>query len=140
VGGYQANLKREEYKMSLKTLFIITSIIAFLFGILFVIIPWFVYSLYGIESNPMLNYMGGLFGAALIVVGLISWQSRNITDVIALKVITLSFFIANGIGFIIALVGQLNDVVNALGWLTVVIYLFLSIGFGYFRFSKSLAK
>lgn len=123
--------------MSLKTLFIITSIITFLFGILFVIIPWFVYSLYGIESNPMLNYMGELFGAALIAFGLISWQSRNITDVNALKVITMSFFIADGIGFIIALVGQLNDVVNALGWLTIVIYLFLSAGFGYFRFSKS---
>lgn len=126
--------------MSLKTLFIITSVIAFLFGILFVIIPTPMYSLYGIESNLMLNYMGELFGAALIAIGLISWQSRNITDVNALKVITLSFFIADVIGFIIALVGQLNNVVNALGWLTVAIYLLLSIGFGYFRFSKSLAK
>lgn len=123
--------------MSLKTLFVITSVIAFVFGILFLIIPWFTYSLYGVESNPMLNYMGELFGAALIAIGLISWQSRKITDVIALKVITLSFFIADIIGFIIALIGQLNNVVNALGWLTVVIYLFLSIGFGYFRFSKS---
>ena len=122
--------------MSLRTLFIITSVIAFVFGILFVIIPWFVYSLYGIESNPMLNYMGELFGAALIAIGLISWQSGKIKDVIALKVITLSFFIADAIGFLIALIGQLNNVVNALGWLTVVIYLFLSAGFGYFRFSQ----
>ena len=123
--------------MSLRTLFIITSVIAFVFGILFVSIPWFVYSLYGIESNPMLNYMGELFGAALIAIGLISWQSGKIKDVIALKVITLSFFIADAIGFLIALIGQLNNVVNALGWLTVVIYLFLSAGFGYFRFSQS---
>jgi hypothetical protein len=123
--------------MSLKTLFVITSVIAFVFGILFVIIPWWVYSLYGVESIPMLNYMGGLFGAALIAIGFISWQSRKITDVISLKVITLAFFVADGIGFIIALIGQLNNVVNALGWLTVVIYLFLSAGFGYFRFSQS---
>ncbi len=123
--------------MSLKTLFVITSIIAFVFGILFVIISTSVYSLYGIESTPMLNYMAELFGAALIAIGLISWQSRNIADINTLKVITISFFIADGIGFIIALVGQLNNVVNALGWITVVIYLFLSIGFSYFRFSKS---
>ena len=84
----------------------------------------------------MLNYMAELFGAALIAIGLISWQSKSINDVNVLKIITLSFFIADGIGFIIALVGQLNNVVNALGWLTVVIYLFLSIGFAYFRFSK----
>lgn len=122
--------------MSLKTLFVITSIIAFIFGILFVLIPWFVYSLYGIEANMALNYMGALFGAALIAVGLISYGGRNITNPDALKVITLSFFIGDGIGFIIALVGQLNGIVNPLGWLTVVIYLFLSIGFAYFRFSK----
>lgn len=122
--------------MSLKTLFIITSIIAFVFGVLFVIIPTPLYSLYGIESNMVLNYMGELFGAALIAVGLISWLSRNITNPEALKAVTLSFFIADGIGFIIALIGQLNNVVNALGWLTVVIYLLLSLGFGYFRFSK----
>jgi len=113
--------------MSLKTLFVITSIIAFVFGILFVIISTSVYSLYGIESTPMLNYMAELFGAALIAIGLISWQSRNIADINTLKVITISFFIADGIGFIIALVGQLNNVVNALGWITVVIYLFLYI-------------
>ena len=122
--------------MSLKTLFIITSIIAFVFGVLFVIIPTPLYSLYGIESNMVLNYMGELFGAALIAVGLISWLSRNITNPEALKAVTISFFIADGIGFIIALIGQLNNVVNALGWLTVVIYLLLSLGFGYFRFSK----
>ena len=122
--------------MSLKTLFIITSIIAFVFGVLFVIIPTPLYSLYGIESNMVLNLMGELFGATLIAVGLISWLSRNITNPEALKAVTLSFFIADGIGFIIALVGQLNNVVNALGWLTVVIYLLLSLGFGYFRFSK----
>jgi hypothetical protein len=122
--------------VSLKTLFIITSIIAFVFGVLFVIIPTPLYSLYGIESNMVLNYMGELFGAALIALGLISWLSRNITNPEALKAVTLSFFIADGIGFIIALIGQLNNVVNALGWLTVVIYLLLSLGFGYFRFSK----
>ena len=122
--------------MSLKTLFIITSIIAFIFGIFFVIIPWWVYSLYGIGASAPLNYMGGLFGAALLAVGLISYGGRNITDPDALNVITLSFFIGDGIGFIIALIGQLSGTVNALGWLTVIIYLLLSLGFAYFRFSK----
>lgn len=121
--------------MGLKTLFVITSVIAFLFGILFVIIPTPIYSLYSVESNPILNYMGELFGASLIAFGLLAWQSTNLTDSKALKVITLAFFISDLIGFIVALVGQLDGIVNALGWLTVVIYLFLAIGFGYYRFT-----
>jgi hypothetical protein len=122
--------------MKLKFLFIITAIIAVVFGVAFVIIPAQVYSLYGIESTAGLDYMAQLFGAALIGFGLIAWLARNAAGSDARKAIILGFFIADGIGFVIALIGQLNDVVGSLGWLTVAIYLLLSIGFGYFQFSK----
>ena len=122
--------------MKLSVLFIITAIIAIVFGVVFVIIPGPVYSLYGIESNMMLNYMGQLFGAALIAVGLIAWGSRNAADSDARKAIIFSFFIADTIGFVIALIGQLNKVVNAIGWTTVVIYFLLALGFAIFQFSK----
>jgi hypothetical protein len=122
--------------VKLKTLFIITTVIAIVYGVLFVIIPTVIYSWYGLESNTPLNYMGELFGAALIGFGLISWLARNAGDSDARRAIILSFFIADAIGFIVALIGQLNNVVNALGWLTVAIYFLLSLGFAIFAFSK----
>ena len=122
--------------MKLRVLFIITAIVAIVFGVVFVIILAQLYSLYGIESGAGLNYMGQLFGAALIGIGLISWQSRNAADSDARKAIIFSFFIADGIGFVVALIGQLNEVLGSLGWLTVAIYLLLTIGFGYFQFSR----
>ena len=122
--------------MNLKTLFVITTIITLVFGVLFIVIPTQFYSWYGIDSNVALDYIGRLFGAALIAVGLISWQARNAADSDARRAIVLSFFIADGIGFIIALIGQLNHVVGNLGWLTVIIYLLISLCFGYFQFSK----
>ena len=122
--------------MKLKVLFIITAIVSIVFGVVFVIIPAQLYSLYGIESGAGLNYMGQLFGAALIGIGLISWQSRNAADSDARKAIIFSFFIADGIGFVVALIGQLNEILGSLGWLTVAIYLLLTIGFGYFQFFK----
>jgi len=122
--------------MKLSVLFIITAIIAILYGVVFVIIPGPVYSLYGIESNMMLNYMGQLFGAALIAIGLIAWRSRNAADSDARKAIIFSFFIADTIGFVIALIGELNQVVNVVGWTTVVIYLLFALGFAKFQFSK----
>ena len=122
--------------MKLSVLFIITAIIAILFGVVFVIIPGPVYSVYGIESNMMLNYMGQLFGATLIAIGLISWRSRNAADSDARKAIIFSFFIANTIGFVVALIAQLNEVVNAVGWTTVAIYFLLALGFAIFQFSN----
>ncbi len=122
--------------MKLKILFITTAVCAVVFGVAFVIIPTELYSLYAVDSTEGLNYMGQLFGAALIGLGLIAWFARNATDSDARKAIVLSFFIADGIGFIVALIGQLNSIVGPLGWLTVAIYLLLTIGFGYNQFSK----
>lgn len=123
--------------MKLNVLFIITAIIATVFGVVFVFIPEQVLSLYGIESNARIEYIGQLFGAALIGIGFISWLVRNASDSDSRSAIVLSFFIADGVGFAVALVGQLNNVVNALGWSTVAIYFLLSLGFGYFRFTKT---
>ncbi len=122
--------------MKLKILFITTAVCAVVFGVAFVIIPTELYSLYAVDSTEGLNYMGQLFGAALIGLGLIAWFARNAIDSDARKAIVLSFFIADGIGFIVALIGQLNSIVGPLGWLTVAIYLLLTIGFGYNQFSK----
>lgn len=122
--------------MQLKSLFIITAVVTVIFGVLFVIIPAQMYSLYGIESGMTLNYMGELFGAALIAFAVIGWQCRNAGDSEARRAVVLGFFIADTIGFIIALIGQLNNVVNALGWLTVVLYFLIALGFAVFQFSK----
>ena len=122
--------------MKLKTLMIINSIVAIVFGVTFVIVPAQAYSLYDITANEQLNYMGQLFGAALIGFALLTFMARNSTDSDARRAIVLALFIADGIGFVVALIAQLNNVVNSFGWSTVAIYLLLSLGFGYFQFLK----
>ena len=123
--------------MSLKTLFVISAVVSLVFGVLFVIIPDQVYSWYGVNGDLQLNYMGGLFGAALIAIGLVAWLARNASDSDARKAIVLAFFIGDLVGFIIAIVAQLNNVVGSLGWLTVALYFFFTVSFGYFQFFKA---
>lgn len=123
--------------MKLKTLFVVTTIVALLFGLAFVFIPTEVYSWYGVESNAILNYMGQLFGASLLGIAFISWRVRNAADSDARQAIVFAFFAADGIGFIVALIGQLNNVINSVGWTTVVIYFLLSLGFLIFLFKKA---
>ena len=122
--------------MKLKTLMIINAIVAIVFGVAFVIVPAQVYSLYDVTPNEQLKYMGQLYGAAIIGFALLTWMARNATDSDARRAIVLALFICNGICFIVALIGQLSNVVNALGWSTVAIYLFFALGFGYFQFFK----
>ncbi|MFC2085549.1 hypothetical protein ACFLS9_10855 [Bacteroidota bacterium] len=123
--------------MKIKTLFVINSVITIVFGVVFVIIPTQVHSLYGTESNLQINFMSQLFGVALIGFGLLTWNARNAADSDSRRAIIFALFISDVIGFVVALIGQLNNVVNELGWSTVAIYLILALGFGYFQFKKS---
>ena len=122
--------------MKLSVLMVINTIIAGIFGIAFVLIPWQVLSFYGLQPDPALNFVGQLLGAALVSFAVLTWSARNAGESNARKSIVLAVFVGDTIGFIVALIAQLNNVVNALGWSTVIIYLFLALGFAYFTFSK----
>lgn len=115
---------------------VINAVIAIVFGITFVVVPARIVSFYGITADAPLRYVGQLFGAALIAFAVLTWSARKAPDSEARKAILLALFIGDGIGFVVALIGQLRGVMNALGWSTVAIYLLLSLGFGYFRFAN----
>ena len=125
--------------MKLSTLMVINTIVCLVFGVAFAVIPWQVSVLYGVQPTMALNYMGQLFGAALLTFAILTWTARKAGDSDARKAILLALFIGDVIGFVVALLNQFRGVVNAMGWSTVAIYLLLAIGFGYFRFTKSSA-
>ena len=122
--------------MKLNTLMVINAIVAAVFGIAFVLVPAQVIQLYGITVDAPLKYVGQLFGASLVGFAFLTWSARNATDSDARRAIVLALFVSDGVGFIVALIGQLAGVVNSLGWLNVAIYLILALGFGYFQFAR----
>ena len=122
--------------MKLSTLMVINAIIAAVFGVCFVVVPGQLMSLYGPDVTPPLVYVGRLFGAALLTLAVLTWTARKAPDSEARRAILLAMVVGDGIAFIASLVGQLGGVMNALGWSTVVIYLLLAIGFGYFCFTQ----
>jgi len=73
----------------------------------------------------------------LVTFAILAWLAKNAAESEARKAIVLALFIGFAVGFVFALLGQLKNVVNVLGWFTVVSYLLLAIGFGYFYFRKS---
>jgi len=121
--------------MKLSTFLMLKAIICIVFGIGFALAPTTVGSIYEITPDPDGLIMTRFFGAAFIGIGLILWFCRN-TDWNALKGITLSLCIADTIGFIVALLGQLSGNVNEVGWANVALWLIFALGLGYFRFLK----
>jgi hypothetical protein len=121
--------------MKLSTFLSIVGVVAILFGIGFVLAPAQVLAQYGITADQYVAFISRLFGVALINVGLIVWFARNIIDPLGRGSIVLAGLIADILGFLVALQGQINGLANALGWSTVLIYGLFAIGFAYFQFA-----
>jgi hypothetical protein len=126
--------------MNLKIVLIINAVVALVFGFAFLLIPGDLAAQYGVETNAAMNYMGQLLGAAFIGFAVLTWWARNANDSTARRAIVLSFFIGNVAGFVVALIGQLNEVVDTLGWSTVAIYLLFALAYGYFQFFKPASR
>jgi hypothetical protein len=93
--------------MRLSLFLAIKAIISVLFGAAFALMPNVVASLYGLSLDAAATLMARLAGACLA-----------------------------GIGFLASLLALLSGVGNSLSWVNVVIWLLLSFGLGYYRFTK----
>lgn len=123
--------------MKLDILMVIKAVIVLVFGICFIAIPQPLLSLYDITLNDSGIYMTRLFGAAFILLGVLLWFGRKDPGSPTQRALVYGIFIGDSIGFIIALLGQIHRIANALGWLTVALYFFLAAGFGYFQFKRT---
>ena len=123
--------------MKLNMFMAIVAVVAGLFGLGFVVVPEQVMSFYGTAPDAGTNYMAQLLGAALLGFAVILWFCKDAEDSPVRQAILLGSFVADGVGFVVALIFQLGGGINVLGWSTVIIYLLFALGFGYFRFMKS---
>jgi hypothetical protein len=118
--------------MTLRTFFTVLAVLSFLFGIGFVLAPGQVLANYGIENSPALALMGRLFGATLLTLGVILWFARDFRDEAAVRAVLLGALIGDAVNLVVATMGTLSGTSNALGWSTVLIYLYGTLGSGYF--------
>jgi hypothetical protein len=114
-----------------KILIIIMAILSLVWGVAFILTPKFFWSLYGITLDSQGVYMSRQLGTLFMILGLILWFAKDDQGSVALHAIVLGLFIGNALGFILGLIGQLTVDISALGWVGVLSYLLLALGFGY---------
>ena len=122
--------------MKLSTWLTISAVVAVVFGLAFVLVTGPLLSVYGITLDKAGTLVAQLFGASLLGFAVLNWFARGVTDREARQAILLANLASDTVGFVMALIGQLAGVANALGWSTVALYLLLALGFAYFQFMK----
>ena len=122
--------------MKFSTFMVIYALVSAVFGMGFVLMPGQLLPIYGVEPDAALRLIGQFFGAALLSLAILAWLVKNLSDSEARRAIILALFVGEAIGFIFALIGQFNGILNVLGWSVVVVYLIFTLGLAYFQFSK----
>lgn len=122
--------------MSFKTLMVIKAFVCLIFGIVMLIFPGALFSLLGVTLGPGGSIPAREYGAALFGNLMLTWFARKAGDSDARMAIILALFVYDAIGFVVILIASIGGLLNALGWLVAVIYLFFALGFGYFLIKK----
>ena len=118
--------------MKFKTLMIIKAAVCLGFGPLLLFIPGELLNFLGTSYGGGAALTGREYGAALMGNLMLTWFARDVEKSIARKAIILHLFVYDAIALIVTLAIQLSGGLNVFGWGIVIVYLFFTIGFGYF--------
>lgn len=118
--------------MSFKLLMVIKALVSFAFGILMLAVPASLLSIFGVTLSGGGMFTAREYGAALFGNVLLCWFARNAGESDARKAIIIALFVYDLIGFIMTTVTVICGILNPLGWLIVFVYLFFTLGFGYY--------
>lgn len=124
------SITKEIFIMKLKTFMIINAIAAAIVGILLVVVPSLLIKALGLPLDTGMDLDGQLWGSELILMALICWYARNISDYRTQRGIVSAFTIANLISLVISIIGVVNHTFNAVGWIAVIAYAVLFVVYG----------
>ena len=126
--------------MNFKNLMVIKALVSLAFGILFLAIPDTLLSIFGATLGAGGMFTAREYSAALFGNFLLCWFAKNAAESDARKAIIIALFVYDLIGFLVTTITVIVGVLNPLGWLIVFVYLFFTLGFGYFLIKPPLAK
>jgi hypothetical protein len=124
--------------MTLRNMFLISAVLFLLFALGLLLGAPTVLNMLKVKTGAGENVIAQMLGAALIVPALLGWFARDVSDPGSRAAVVVPMFLFSAIAFVVLLLGVLAKTVGVNGWLLVVIFAALTIGFGYFQFVRSM--
>lgn len=115
--------------MKLNTLLLVSAVLALICGLAFILFPGILMSFVGTMGGVIITQV---LGANFIGFAVLNFFARNIQDGEALRVVVLANLVSEALGLVLGLYAQLTTGGSWFGWLSIIVYLLLALGFGYF--------
>jgi xanthine/uracil permease len=136
-GGDDEGPHKGDVMENLKRFLAIAAVITVINGIGYTLAPGVLLPNYGIlpDAGAALGFR--FLGAALLTFGLILWFVRQSHDWIAIRAVLIGAAVGNIVGIVVSLRATLTGVMNGSGWLFVVTYAVLLLGYAYSLYAGS---
>ncbi|HEY3310423.1 MAG TPA: hypothetical protein VGK00_02175 [Anaerolineales bacterium] len=125
--------------MKYKTFMIIYSVVGLLFGLSFFLAPAWTEASYGVNLDAGGQLMARFMGSAYLGLAVIIWLVRNIISPELRRPVLAGMLVASTLGLVLGIYDRIMGIENALAWSTVLIFLLMSIGSGYYTFKPDAA-
>jgi len=119
---------------------VIKALVCLTFGILMLSVPYQLLSIFGATLSDGGMFTAREYGAALFGNLFLCWFAKNAGESDARRAIIIALFVYDLIGFVVTTITVIAGVLNPLGWFVVFVYLFFTIGFGYFLVKPPMVK
>lgn len=98
--------------MNLKTMLFVTAILDLLVGIVLVLVPGQSTALMGLQIGPVGQSLVRMLGCAMLTLGLLAYQLRNVADPLVSRALLRSLFTGSLVATLLALIGQVFMVLD----------------------------
>ncbi len=115
---------------------IFVAVVSILYGIGNLLMPAWINEIHGVASSSGTSLLSRYFGASLLGVGVMAWLARNAADSDALRAFMCGGLVIAVAGLVVSLHAMTVGIMNALGWVPVILQAVLSIGFARFAFMQ----
>jgi hypothetical protein len=105
------------------------AVITIINGICYTLFPNALLPTYGIAPEATVALGFRFFGTALLTFGLIMWFVRGSHDWTAIRAVLIGASVGNIAGVVVSLWATLTGVLNVMGWVFVVTYVVLLVGY-----------
>jgi len=126
--------------MSHKLMFVVTAVVSLVFGLAFLIVPDMTFKQFGVDTYAATVLTGRFYGTALVALGLVLWFAKDIQDAAAQTGLGIALLISMALGLIVNIMGIASGIIRTNGWITIIIYVLLALGYAFLIFLKPRMK
>jgi len=124
--------------MNFRIMFILNAFVSVLLGAVFLFVPGRALNLFGTETFVATLLVSRLFGTAMLALGLLLWFAKDITEEAVQRGMGIALLVGSVAGLVVTIVGMFasHAVIRSNGWIAMLVYVLLGLGYAYLVFSK----